>query len=333
MEVAPNLKSKVSLTVCFLALLLIASFASSAQASATEAGDPAAKASGAIPWPNGSAKGLLLFDVSFQMEDKADWDYDRIDDESCFRNFGKGSHEIKGSASGNFAYYLPIAFKRGRPVVLTPSNGTWSDSETAMDTARGPATYKLDSTEGEEQLRSGFPCDGIVTNDPDAVSSDPPTRRCGTKKGNVKLSLLNRPGGAARNDIVLTVYEDDWQKPDPFSPENNDNHFCNDASEWAWTNGFPAIDNPEHDSEIVIDTKKLLGYFRNLSPKQQAGCRRPPAYRPKRICNRAADYSRTTKTLNVRNDPLPKKFVLNQTSRATITFEYEKFIIPKSPRR
>ncbi len=268
--------------------------------------------SSAVAWPKGIPTGYLTFDVSYEFADRSGWNYDV--QEECSRDTGNGRHTITADVGG-YDIVVPVRTSGGKTrVVAWYAPRTWDPSGNPMDSQKGRAKYFLESTTNSEATSNTGSCAPIGSGDPS--DSLPPSQSCGTRNGTLELSVFSTMASAATTRLNFV---DEWSPAGPFSPEDGST-FCEDRSVWQWSSGFPAIDNPEKDADVFIDNSKLLGYFTKLKSAQRSKCKKPKAS----YC-RNANYVRSTKTIELRDEPAPKLFKLNQTSVLTITFKFTGF--------
>lgn len=290
-----------------------------------------------------SAKGRLgtiSFDITYKLSDSADWNFDI--QEECGRSVGRGRQEITGTARAELGE-LAVT-KSGSRIVPDPRGGEfWRDVNNLGATLEisGPASYTLNS-DLEESSNSGPNCpEPIICND--CSSADPPSKSCGTRQGTLNL----RPDIDYIGRTAYVRLEDDWKEQDPFSDEKANTYCPASMAIWQWGPGFPVTSTPDTDRAIKIDTNRLMG-FNRLSDRQKAACgsvRTAPSgsryyIYQRSLCGKTepafiskADYTRSAKTIQLRNDQAPKRWQVNQTSRLTIEYKFRSLRIKagKSP--
>lgn len=273
----------------------------------------------------------MAFKVTYKLSDEAEWSFDL--QEECGRSVGRGRQEISGNVVNNFAQ-LDVS-RVGSRIIPDPEGGRnriFNDLG-AYDEKTGPATYTLQS-DREESSNSGPNCpEPIICNE---CTSDPPVKSCGTRNGKVTL----RPDISYIGKTAYIRLEDQWDDPDPFTDSNTNTYCPQSMAVWTWGSGFPATNNPENDQVIKLDTRRLMG-FNRLTDRQRASCGsvvkledgsglRANVYE-RDLCGdgkkspswiKKADYTRSIKTILLRNDAPPKRWEVQQTSRLTIEYRF-----------
>ena len=292
---------------------------------------------GAVQPPSASAKaskyGVMSFKVTYKLADEAEWSFDI--QEECGRSVGRGRQQISGNVST--LGMLDVA-RVGSRLVPDPENGrgkVWNDLGAFYDSS-GPATYELYS-DREDSSNAGPNCpEPIICSE---CTSNPPVKSCGSRNGTVKL----RPDISYVRSTAYIRLEDQWEDPDPFT-DSNANTYCPESmAVWRWGSGFPATNNPENDQVIKLDTRRLMG-FNRLTDRQKASCGKIGKEGRSRFVEYArdlcgngkqepswikkADYTRSIKTILLRNDEPPKRWEVQQTSRLTIEYEFRVLTLP-----
>ena len=270
----------------------------------------------------------MKFDVTYSLADDAQWSFDRQDE--CNRSTGRGQQKIRASVNaGTGELEVRRIGSRWRP---DTSEAVFSN--VGGDQSSGRANYDL-SSDKDDQAIPGPSCpEPIICND---CNSDPPRKVCGQVTGQVTLRpRVDFSGRKARLRL-----EDEWDPADPFSDPDRNTYCPGSEAVWTWGSGFPATSNPEGDQVIEFDTSRLMGFTSRLTDRQRASCGifvkspaggRKLAYK-RSLCGngrtapsfiKKADYSRSTKTILLRNDKAPQQWKVNQTSTVKVTFEFRE---------
>ena len=270
---------------------------------------------------------VMRFDVTYELADDAEWSFDL--QEECSRSTGRGQQKIRAKVDAGTG---DLEVRRvGRSWRPAPSNEEIVFNNIGGDEASGRANYDLSSDRDDQSLPGAGCPEPIICPE---CNSDPPQKVCGQASGTVKLlPQVQYSGRKARLSL-----EDQWDPADPFSDPDRNIYCPESGAVWSWGAGFPATNNPEGDQVIEIDTNRLLGFTR-LSDRQRASCGaitkspiggRRIAYK-RSLCGkkepsfiRKADYTRSTKTILLRNDEAPRLWNVNQTSTIKVTFKFKE---------
>lgn len=270
---------------------------------------------------------VMRFDVSYELADDAEWNFNV--QEECNRSVGRGQQKIRATIDAGTG---DLEVRRvGRSWRPDPSNAQAVFNNIGGDESTGRANYDLSSDKDDQSLPGASCPEPIICPE---CNSDPPLKVCGQETGTVTL----RPRVEFSGRKVRLSLEDQWDPSDPFSDPDRNIYCPQSGAVWQWGSGFPATSNPEGDQAIEIDTNRLLGFTR-LSDRQRASCgtvtRSPLGGRrlvyKRSLCGkkepsfiRKADYTRSSKTILLRNDEAPKLWTVNQTSTIKVTFKFKE---------
>lgn len=292
--------------------------------------------------PNASAapkKGelwFMSFDVTYELADDAEWSFDRQDE--CNRSVGRGKQKIRATIeAGTGDLEVRRTGRNWRP---DTSGDAGLLSNIGGDESTGKADYDLTSDKEDQSLPGPGCPEPIIC---PGCNSDPPRKICGKANGTVTL----RPRVEFSGRKARLRLEDQWEPADPFSDPDRNAYCPESGAVWTWGSRFPATSNPEGDQVIEIDTGRLMGFTSRLSDRQRASCgtfvRRPGGGRKlaykRSACGdgkkepsfiRRADYSRSTKTILLRDDQAPQQRKVNQTSTIKVTFRFRELTTIRS---
>ncbi len=270
---------------------------------------------------------VMRFDVSYELADDAEWNFDV--QEECNRSVGRGQQKIRATvAAGTGDLEVRRVGRSWRP---DPTNAEAVFNNIGGDESTGRASYDLSSDRDDQSLPGASCPEPIICPE---CNSDPPRKVCGQAGGSVTL----RPQVEFSGRKARLRLDDQWDPADPFSDPDRNWYCPQSGAVWQWGSGFPATSNPEGDQAIEIDTNRLLGFTR-LSDRQRASCgtiaRSPLGGRrfvyKRSLCGkkepsfiRKADYTRSSKTILLRNDEAPKLWTVNQTSTIKVTFKFKE---------
>jgi hypothetical protein len=279
---------------------------------------------------------FMSFDVTYELADDAEWSFDRLDE--CNRSVGRGQQKVRATVDAGTG---DLEVRRiGRSWRLNSSGSSAVFSNVGGDESTGRANYDLSSDKDDQSIPGPGCPEPIICPE---CNSDPPRKICGQATGSVTLMpRVEFSGRKARLRL-----EDQWEPSDPFSDPDRNAYCPESGAVWTWGSGFPATSNPEGDQVIEIDTNRLMAFMSRLSDRQRASCgamvRRPTGGRKlaykRSLCGsgksepsfiRKADYSRSTKTILLRDDPAPKQWKVNQTSTIKVTFRFRELTTYRS---
>ncbi|MFM9140452.1 MAG: hypothetical protein ACKOTH_07980 [Solirubrobacterales bacterium] len=273
----------------------------------------------------------MKFDVSYQLNDEANWKFDITDE--CSRAVGDGEQKI--SATVNAGSGEMEVRRVGRAYRPNTSDPTAVFMNLAGDKSDGLANYLLDSNLDAQDI-PGAGCPEPITCA--ECNSTPPRKYCGNMTNAGRVTLTPQAEFTRRSANIRL--EDQWDPSDPFYDEERNTYCPASRAVWTWGPGFPATSNPEGDQVLKVDLDKLMGFTTRLSDRQRASCgevtqkdgRKYVTYK-RSLCAdgkkepsfiRGADYSKTTKTILLKNDRAPKMWTVKQTSRIKVTFKFRE---------
>ena len=314
-----SLLARTSLAVRTALALTIAAVAALSAATAFATQAEAASKKGDL-W-------VMRFDVSYELADDAEWNFDV--QEECYRSVGRGQQKIRATVDAGTG---DLEVRRvGRSWRAAPSPEEAVFSNIGGDESTGRANYDLSSDKDDQSLPGADCPEPIICPECNSV---PPQKVCGQTSGTVKLfPQVEFSGRKAKLRL-----EDQWDPAFPFSDPDRNIYCPESGAVWRWGDPFPATNNPEGVQAIEIDTNRLLGFTR-LSDRQRASCgaisKSPLGGRrivyKRSLCGKRepsfikkADYTRSTKTILLRNDEAPKLWNVNQTSTIKVTFRFKE---------